>query len=353
MRFWQFVCICTLFLCRANCFTSGVHESCMIGVGHTHTDTDSVTAALAFEAIFPGGVAARAGPLNSETEFVLEYFGVPQPPLVAEIPGAESCGFYLLDHNTLSQASDGVDESRILGVIDHHPLAEDSLGPPVKLDVRVVGSTATILFDYALSMGVPLSQSTAGLLFGAIVSDTLNLRSSTTTPLDESALQDLARIAGVTDISGFADRMFSAKAAEFNQRPAAELVSLDSKAYEGHLLQFSTLETMDPKSLLDREAELRQAMEDFSARHGMRYGFIAIVDIRSLVSHVLASDDVDLAILEVAYGVPRSPAASSKRVVLDGKVSRKKDLVPPLLDCLHSPQCGGMSEDHCEDLSLP
>jgi manganese-dependent inorganic pyrophosphatase len=133
------------------------------------------------------GVAAMTAPLNKEAKYLLARFNIEEPALVAEVynPGQ---GFVLVDHNAQAQMHPVLleDSSELRGIFDHHPFTATSASMSVATFVETNnwGSCTTIMATKFLQYGIPMSPSMAGLLLGAIVSDTLNFKSPTTTEHD-------------------------------------------------------------------------------------------------------------------------------------------------------------------------
>lgn len=89
----------------------------------------------------------------------------------------------LVDHNERSQAVEGIEEAHLLEIIDHHRLGGLTTGAPIFIRQEPVGSTATIVANLTWHRGIELTPALAGILFAAIVSDTLYFRSPTATLL--------------------------------------------------------------------------------------------------------------------------------------------------------------------------
>jgi nanoRNase/pAp phosphatase (c-di-AMP/oligoRNAs hydrolase) len=109
-------------------------ENCVF-VGHTNTDTDSISSAVGAASLY-GGVAARAGPINAESAFVLERYGVEVPkPFLEVCKDKKVC---LMDHNQKSQMTEGVDTKLIKGIIDHHAIQSGAVvtDVPIYVDIR-------------------------------------------------------------------------------------------------------------------------------------------------------------------------------------------------------------------------
>lgn len=184
--------------------------------GHLVTDMDSIAAAIAAAELY-GGVAARASEVNSETQFVLNYWGLPPPlPIEVLVETQPNAGICLVDHQQMSQVNPAIDPDRIVGVIDHHALQNATIitDRPIVMDIRPWGSSATIVSHTYIMCKKRPRKCIAGLLLCAILSDTLNLMGPTTTEWDKMMVAILAEIAGVMDIEALATSQFKAKSKE-------------------------------------------------------------------------------------------------------------------------------------------
>lgn len=174
-------------------------------VGHKPPDSDSVCTAIAYanlkRKLGVNAEARIASPINAETAYALQYFGVKEPPLLENVAGEN---MILVDHNSFAQAVPGMDKANILEIIDHHNLSGDAATvAPVYCRSLPVGCTATIVWLEYLEANVPIEKVMAGMMLSAVLSDTDNLQSSTVTDLDRQAVSDLVKKAGVKDRTAY------------------------------------------------------------------------------------------------------------------------------------------------------
>ncbi len=103
----------------------------------------------------------------------------------------------LVDHNEVKQSADGLDEAEVIEVVDHHNIGSIDTLMPITFRTQPVGCTNTILYKLYKEYNVEIPKHIAGLMVSGIVSDTLLLKSPTTTDLDKEALSELSKIAEV------------------------------------------------------------------------------------------------------------------------------------------------------------
>ena len=167
--------------------------------GHKSPDTDSIISALIMqdlEKLFgETAIACRLGNINKETEYILNHFNVEAPKLIESVE--PNTPVILVDHNEFPQSVNGIENAKILKVVDHHRICEFQTADPLFYMAEPVGSTATILYSLYKINGIEITPKIAGLMLSAIISDTLLLKSPITTIKDTKALEELAKIANI------------------------------------------------------------------------------------------------------------------------------------------------------------
>ncbi|TMC34142.1 MAG: putative manganese-dependent inorganic diphosphatase [Chloroflexi bacterium] len=233
----------------------------------------------------------------------------------------------LVDHNEQSQAVDGIDEAELLGIIDHHRIADVHTNRPIMFRADPVGCTGTIITGLYHEAGVAIPREVAGLLLAGLLIDTLILRSPTSTTKDERVAAELANIAG-EDIEQYGQEIFAAAAANLSARPAESLITADFKEFTVGDTKFAigTIETASPATIEQRIPELLKAMQRIAQERGYASLLFMLVDIINMQCHLLIWGG-EQAVAEV-LGVPLEPDGHS--VIVEGLVSRKKQLVPLL-----------------------
>ena len=103
----------------------------------------------------------------------------------------------LVDHNEKKQSAEGLDEAEIMEIVDHHNLGSITTSNPINFRNMAVGSSCTIVYSLYKERNVEIPKKIAGLMLSGIVSDTLILKSPTTTDIDRKAVEELSKIAGV------------------------------------------------------------------------------------------------------------------------------------------------------------
>ena len=166
----------------------------------------------------------------------------------------------LVDHNEAAQSVPGLEQVEILEIIDHHRLADIQTGQPIHVRNEPVGSTNTILTAMYQENGVVPSPKIAGLMAGAILSDTVMFKSPTCTKRDIAMAQRLARIANVS-LEELGKSLFSFGGSD---KSAEELFRTDYKQFHisGQNIAVSQITCAIPSSLLERREEFLAVMRE-------------------------------------------------------------------------------------------
>ena len=175
-------------------------ENNVLIFGHKNPDTDSITSALVMENLErcmgnSNAKAVRTGNVNKETQFVLNYLGMEAPELIDDVNDGQEV--ILVDHNESTQSPDNIANAKILKVVDHHTM---KFIAPYQLYYRAepVGCTQTVLYKMYRENGVDIDKKIATLMLSAIASDTLVLKSPTTTETDVRVIKELEDISGLS-----------------------------------------------------------------------------------------------------------------------------------------------------------
>ena len=299
--------------------------------GHQAPDTDATASALIWawylnEIKNKPATAYVLGEPNTEAAFVLKRWGFETPEILTGIEADEKV--VIVDTNNPAELFPNISDADIRQVIDHHALAGGlSTKGPINITIRPVASTATVMMAILPSKAMEaMPEAIKGLVLSCILSDTLEFRSPTTTPRDVSLAHKLAKELRL-DIPAYAAEMFAAKS-DISHFSDAELLRLDSKKFEvgGKKLRVSVLETTAPQVVMDRKASLMASMEAVAAEDGVDEVLLFVVDILSEASTLLIPNDSVKAIAEKSFGA----VAEGDTVLLEGVVSRKKQIIPNL-----------------------
>lgn len=200
-------------------------------IGHKSPDADTVGSAIAYAGLLQQlGISAKAavaGPVNQETKYALDLFGIDQPEVLSDAAGKQ---FVLVDHSEYTQALDSMRSARIVCVVDHHGIGDIRNTERIVVWSLPAGATASIVWSAYQACDVEISREMARAMLFALLSDTKNMTSMNVTKLDREAYADLNAIAAVDDVAGLYDAMKAAKSAYTGMTPT-EIFYDDYKEY--------------------------------------------------------------------------------------------------------------------------
>lgn len=230
----------------------------------------------------------------------------------------------LVDHNERSQAVNGIDEAEVMEIIDHHRIGDISTANPIRFLNYPLGSSATIVTMQFREYGVTIPEGIAAVLLSAIMTDTVILKSPTTTDVDRIQADYLADIIG-EDATEFGLKVFQCRGADA-ELPVETLVSSDSKEFQvgDDTILIAQHETVTLQAVLNREAEIREYMSDIRERHNYDFVLLLVTDIFAEGSQFIVEGDHHK--VDRIFGID-----SSKSVWMPGILSRKKQVAARLL----------------------
>ena len=263
-----------------------------------------------------------------------KYFGICRTPDVLNPPRMQ---VVLVDHNEAGQAIRALDEADLIEVIDHHRLGNSPTRIPIPFTIDPVGSTSTLICERIQTAGKTIPPKVAGMLLAGILSDTLTLKSPTTTPRDQNAASWLGahffgKLEGefpYADIQGYGNAIQLAVTGMV-KREADEIVANDMKSYEAGPFKFavSQIEVPNLLELADRVAEIQTALTDQRRAMGLDLSILMVTDVVRDVSRLVLAGETGR-LEELPY--TRLPDGTLEAA---GVVSRKKQLLPVLLELL-------------------
>ena len=231
----------------------------------------------------------------------------------------------LVDHNERGQSIPGVEEADILEIVDHHRVADIQTVGPLLFRGEPLGSTATIVTKMFDELDVEMPSHIAGLLLGAVVSDTLLFKSPTCTPVDTKIAKKLAEIAGV-DIQEFAMEMFKAGTSLVG-KTVDEIFNQDFKKFSFDNLQVGVahVNSMDIEGFLPYKKDMLDYMNKFAEDNNLEFTLLLLTDIINANSEIFVGGPRP-ELVEKAFNVQLTECQGT----LAGVISRKKQVVPAI-----------------------
>ncbi len=235
----------------------------------------------------------------------------------------------LVDHNECAQSADGIDEAEILEVIDHHSIGSITTSSPINFRGMIVGSSNTIIYQLYQEAGVKIPKEVAGLMLSGILSDTLIFKSPTTTEYDKIAGAALAKIAEV-DLEYYGFELIKA-GTSLKGKTKEEILYGDFKIFkikEKNICIGQAI-TLDFEEIQKEISEYVTLLDKVAEQNDYYVVFLYFTDIIKNGSYVLYSSKGS-DILEQGYNIKEI----HQGYYLDGCVSRKKQMLPNIIDAL-------------------
>jgi len=234
----------------------------------------------------------------------------------------------LMDHNEITQAIDGAEVADIIEIIDHHRLGTIKTMTPINFYAKPVGSTCTLVYQLYKTAAIAIPHDLAKLLLGGVLSDTVILKSPTTTPEDISACKELSEVSGC-DIKDYGIKIFSATDS-LSQRSTRDIVITDFKIFEEFdkrigIAQVETVTLQEVPSLRD---SIILELEKLNNEHKLNWSMLLVTDIIMEESELITTS------FPVAEKLFKYKNKDIQTYSLPGILSRKKQLLPEVLRIL-------------------
>ena len=306
--------------------------------GHLNPDSDTVGSSIAYASLLQAlgydAVPVVLGEIDRETAFILKTAGMESPQLLEDASGQN---MILVDHSDYMQSAPGLEDANILSIIDHHGAGSVITGNPLIYDARPIGATATIIWIRYRNYGVEPEKQIALVMLGAVLSDTHNLQSESTTAADKEAVKVLSDIAEVSDTDAFYQELFKASLS-YEGMSDEEIFLSDYKEYEsgGKKYAIGCINAYDEKSAQEMVDRMKRVVssESASAEIDMTFAQISIFHDDISITYLVPSNEAAKEVIEAAFGERAVYDGTSYR--LEPGVSRKKELVPAITDLLES-----------------
>ncbi len=301
--------------------------------GHKNPDTDATIAPILLAFVLENLYNIKATPIlqgqpNKEVRYVFKHFAVNIPEIVTAYSPEDK--FYIVDTSNPQELPDNIQEHEILGILDHHKLAGLTTKKPVLTYIMPYGCSATVILDYFEKNGGKIEDiptDIQGLALSAILSDTLNLTSPTTTEYDKQYVQKLSALLNI-DVDELANNMFEAKS-DVSDLSGMDIITYDAKKYEfaGTPVYVAVFETVKPENVLAKYDEIYTALREFRKQNGFKHTLLFVVDILNQNAYYVRYCKRSDALIKKTFDVIKETDQYFK---IPGVVSRKKQIVPPL-----------------------
>lgn len=298
-------------------------------ISHKNPDTDSVCGSLVLQdylsQLWKKSTPIKLGKLNKETEFLLKKLWIKEPETVTELE--EWAKIALVDHNEQSQSIENLWKYEIEYVVDHHKFWGFTTSDPLFIRVEKLCSTNSVLFKMYKEAGFEISKQIATLMIAAILSDSLNFRSATTTKEDVAICKELNQIAQIENLDAFAMKMFDEKS-DLSDFSIEEIINSDYKEFKMNWTKTGiwTLETTNPHFALWKKEELLEWLKKIKSETWLDFILLSVVDILNEKNTSLVLDWFETEVIEKVFWTK----VENNLADLWKRLSRKKQVAPDL-----------------------
>ena len=253
-------------------------------VGHKNPDNDSIMAAYTWanlkNMMDPDNeyIPVRLGPLPAEAEMIFAEYGIEDAPALIDHV-EEGDKVYLVDHNELGQAVDGIEKAEVVGVVDHHRIADLQTAGPIEFLNMPVGSTTSVITMLYGIYGIDIQDDIAACLLSALLTDTVIMKSPTCTFVDEERIDMLSKQLGV-DATEFGMKIFKSRGGD-DDVTVEEICSRDSKEFNfaGRKVWVAQYETVDLEGMRKRIPEISAQVAKIQEEGGYDAALMLLTDI--------------------------------------------------------------------------
>lgn len=304
-------------------------------ISHLSPDLDAAVSVIALEHLFEKGKCfaikkakpALASPPNLETKTIFKLFKTPLPVVLKSSQIKANDRFVLADHNEESQRLKGISPKAILEIYDHHRPSLN-LPAPLYVNIKPWGATNTVIYWFMKLAGVKMPRDLASLMISAILSDTVGLKSPTTTDIDREAIEKLNQVAKIKNLKELTLAIFKSKSSLAGLSDQ-ELLTKDYKIFNfsGKKILVNQLETVEQGRVIKISPRLINRMKTLKNKFKVDYFFCLITDIVEINSKLICPEK-DVSLLLKAF----PGARKIKRGVYNiGPIlSRKKEVTPAI-----------------------
>ena len=324
---------------RASIANMSIGDGPVYVIGHRSPDSDTICSAIAYARLlnllgYPAEAAAN-GQVNKETAYILKTAGVEAPPVLEDAAGKS---IFLVDHSEYAQATEGMQDAHIVGILDHHGVGSVTTGQQLVYEAKPIGAAATIVWLDYLNYGLEIDKTTAALLLGAILSDTTNLTGTTVTEADRQAVSDLAALAGIGDVDAFYLALH-AEALSYEGMSDEEILFSDYKEYETSGVKYgiglvNAIDEDTARALVERMKEtLPKAFE--TLRVDLLYASVGVRENGAKIDYIVPCEGLSKDVFEAAF--PNFDEFDGTAYIFrNGGLGRKTKFVPGLTDYLNA-----------------
>jgi manganese-dependent inorganic pyrophosphatase len=300
---------------------------------YVNPDLDGVAGAIAYSEFLrttgTDAVAGFIGELQDEAKYLLDRFHIAYPDSIQNADPFDAV--VLVDSSDPNELEGKIAVEKVVEIIDHRTVTEADKFPNAKAHIELVGAAATLVAERFMQRGAGISERSATLLCGAIISNTLNFKGSVTTDRDREAFAWLNHIARLP--ADFWRELFLAKS-DLTGKKLAQRIESDFAWFVlgGKKIGIAEIEMIGAKKLLDeRGAEIVQVLERIKQDMQLDSIFQNTIELEDMKTFLVATDIETQKLLENVLQV-RFPGIVAER----SEAIMRKQIVPLLKEALET-----------------
>jgi len=297
-------------------------------LGHTKPDLDTVFSAIGLANLLKeyglNVIPAVSDEICPEAENILALYGLKQPLQLSDVSGKN---IIIVDYSEIEHGPKGLEDANILAIVDHHEPGDIKSKKPIFILEEPMGSTSTNVYSLYKLGGKEIDIDTATLLLYAILDDTKNMTSSTTTDVDRIAVAELKKNAGISDT----DELFliiSVFESAYEGMTDEEILHSKEKLYTmgNHTLTIGYVFVMGEENMASMKKRMLDTMQKIYPSQSVDHMYVVLLDMENYKSELLYyGDNIE------KYVLKAFPSDSSGRILFDKLAGRKGTIVPPLI----------------------
>ncbi|MGB4439579.1 MAG: putative manganese-dependent inorganic diphosphatase [Sedimentibacter sp.] len=235
----------------------------------------------------------------------------------------------LVDHNELGQSAEGIEEAEILEVVDHHKIGDIKTAIPISFRNIPLGSTNTIIYKMYKENCVEIDKNIAGLMLSGIISDTMLLKSPTSTDMDREAVDELLKIVDI-DLHNYSMEMFKV-GTSLESKTIEEILYQDFKKFnlEYKNVGISQVFTMNINEIMNKKDDFIQLIDEITLDRDYFILIMAVTDIVNEGSYIFYTSSKDRLVGNIF-----NKENAYEGIYVEKCVSRKKQIVPSIINAI-------------------
>ncbi|MFA5777128.1 MAG: DHHA2 domain-containing protein [Parcubacteria group bacterium] len=294
---------------------------------YVNPDLDGIASVIAYaEFLQKRGkniVVGIIGEPRDEAKYILDRFGFKYPPMIKNADNFDEV--ILMDASDLNELEGKIATEKVIEIIDHRKVHEADKFPKAKAKIEIVGAVATLVAEKFMQKNVAISKESATLVYGAIISNTLNFKGNITNDRDKEAATWLNGVAKLPD--DFWKDLFIAKS-DLSGKKLAERIEDDFAWFVmgDKKVGIAQIEMIGAKKLLDeRGFEIVQVLEKIKRKMSLDFVFQNTIELEYTKNFFVAQDSETKKLLEKVFKVQFSGISAEKSQLI-----MRKQIVPLL-----------------------